>query len=168
MMIDTIRRSLGRDLDTLAAELAAYPDDASVWVLPPGAPNSAGTLTLHLAGNLRHFIGATIGHTGYVRQRDLEFSTRDVPRSELLALIATTRSEVDATLARLDDSVLDAPYPLPLPPTSPDHGKVVPTSRFLVHLAVHLGYHLGQVDFHRRLSTGDGTSVGAMGLAALF
>ncbi|MEI2808490.1 MAG: hypothetical protein V9G18_21875 [Albidovulum sp.] len=131
MLIDTIRRSLGRDLDTLAAELTAYPDDASVWALPAGAPNSAGTLTLHLAGNLRHFIGATLGHTGYVRQRELEFSTRDVPRSELLALIATTRREVDTTLAGLDDAVLDAPYALPLPPTSPDHGKAVPTGRFL-------------------------------------
>lgn len=168
MMIDALCRCLCRDLDTLAAELRAYPDDASVWALPAGAPNSAGTLTLHLAGNLRHFIGASLGRTGYVRQRELEFSTRDVPRSDLLALIAITRREVEATLATLDTAVLDAPYALPLPPTSPDHGKVVPTGRFLVHLATHLAYHLGQVDFHRRLTTGDGTSVGAMGLSPLF
>jgi uncharacterized damage-inducible protein DinB len=168
MMIDAIRRCVRRDLDTLAAELAAYPDDAAVWALPAGAPNSAGTLTLHLAGNLRHFIGASFGHTGYLRQRELEFSTRDLPRAELLALIATTRDEVEATFAALDASILDAPYALPLPPTSPDHDRVVPTGRFLVHLATHLSYHLGQVDFHRRLTTGDGTSVGAMGLAPLF
>lgn len=168
MLIDAVRRFLLRDLDTLAAEIAAYPDDAAVWALPAGAPNSAGTLTLHLAGNLRHFIGASFGHTGYVRQRELEFSTRDVPRTELLALIATTRKEVDATLANLDEATVDAPYAIPLPPTSPDHGRVVPTGRFFVHLAVHLGYHLGQVDFHRRLTTGDATSVGAIGLAPLF
>ena len=168
MLIDAVRRFILRDLDTLAAEIAAYPDDVAVWALPAGAPNSAGTLTLHLVGNLRHFIGASFGHTGYVRQRELEFSTRDVPRAALLALIAKTRKEVDATLAALDEAVIDAPYSIPLPPTSPDHGRIVPTGRFFVHLAVHLGYHLGQVDFHRRLTTGDGTSVGAIGLAPLF
>ncbi len=161
-MIDAIRRCVRRDLDTLAAELAAYPDDTAVWALPAGTPNSAGTLTLHLAGNLRHFIGATLGDTGYVRDRDREFATRDVPRDELYPLITVTQAEVDATLARLDPAAVDTPYPLPL------NNHTIPTGRFLVHLTTHLAYHLGQVDFHRRLSTGDGTSVGALGLPALF
>ena len=168
MMIDAIRRCLRRDLDSLAAELAAYPDDAAVWALPAGAPNSAGTLTLHLAGNLRHFIGATLGDTGYVRDREREFSTRDVPREELFTLITTTRTEVDATLAALDPAFVDVPYPLPLPFSDLTQGQVIPTGRFLVHLATHLAYHLGQVDFHRRLSSGNGASVGALGLTALF
>lgn len=162
MMIDAIRRCVRRDLDSLAAELVAYPDDAAIWAMPPGTPNSAGTLTLHLAGNLRHFIGATLGDTGYLRDRDREFATRDVPRDELLELIATTRIEVDATLATLDPIAVDVPYPLPL------NGHTIPTGRFLVHLATHLAYHLGQVDFHRRLSTGNAASVGTLGLPALF
>jgi hypothetical protein len=166
MTADDVRRCLVRELDTLADELRAYPDDATVWALPAGAPNSAGTLVLHLVGNLRHFIGATLGTTGYVRQRELEFSTRDLPRAELLALIATTRGEVTATLAALDFDVLGAPYPLVLPGADPS--VRVPAGRFLVHLVSHLGYHLGQVDYHRRLVTGDARSVGALGLAPLF
>jgi hypothetical protein len=168
MMVDAVRRCLLRDLDSLADEIVAYPDDATVWTLPAGAPNSAGTLTLHLVGNLRHFVGATLGKNGYQRQRDVEFSTRDMPRSELLVLIATARAEVGETLASLDASALDADYPLRLPFSAPEEGHMVPTGRFLVHLASHLAYHLGQVDYHRRLVTGDGTGVGAIGLSALY
>lgn len=168
MMVDAVRRCLLRDLDSLAEEIAAYPDDATVWALPAGAPNSAGTLALHLVGNLRHFVGATLGKSGYQRQRDVEFSTRDLPRGELLALIAAARAEVGATLVALDPSALDADFPLPLPFSEPTQGHVVPTGRFLVHLACHLAYHLGQVDYHRRLVTGNSQGVGAMGLPPLF
>lgn len=167
-MVDAVRRCLLRDLDSLADEISAYPDDATVWLLPPGAPNSAGTLTLHLVGNLRHFVGAMLGKSGYLRQRDIEFSTRDLARTELLALIATARTEVGDTLATLDANALDADYPLRLPFSAPEEGHVVPTGRFLVHLASHLAYHLGQVDYHRRLVTGDGKGVGAIGLTALY
>jgi len=72
MTIDDLSRVLVRDLRTLAAELDAYPDDASVWACPPGIPNAAGTLVLHVAGNLRHFVGARMGGTGYVRDRAAE------------------------------------------------------------------------------------------------
>lgn len=162
MLIDAIRRCLLRDLDALAAELAAYPNDASVWAKPAGAPNSAGTLTLHLVGNLRHFVGATLGATGYVRDRDSEFAGAYLPRAELAALIAAARAEVDTTLAGLDLARLDEPFPLTV------GGGTLPTGRFLVHLAGHLAYHLGQLDYHRRLVTGDGTGIGAMALAPLF
>ena len=168
MMVDALRRCLLRDLDSLADEIAAYPDDATVWALPAGAPNSGGTLALHLVGNLRHFVGAILGKCGYQRQREVEFSTRDLPRAELLALIATARSEVADTLATLDPAALDADYPLRLPFSAPEDGHIVPTGRFLVHLASHLAYHLGQVDYHRRLVTGDVKGVGAIGLTALY
>jgi uncharacterized damage-inducible protein DinB len=168
MMVDALRRCLLRELDSLAAELAAYPDDAAVWSLPAGAPNSAGTLTLHMVGNLRHFIGATLGGTGYVRDRDAEFASRDLPREALLALVAATHAEVGATLATLDAAALEAEFPLPLPFSAPEQGHRIPTGRFLVHLTSHLAYHLGQVDYHRRLTTGHGASVGALGLAPLF
>lgn len=161
MLIETLRRCILRDLDTLADELGAYPDDATVWALPTGAPNSAGTLTLHIAGNLRHFIGATLGGNGYLRDREDEFGRRGTPRVELLALIVEARGEIDEALRALDPTRLDEIFPLAIGETR------LPTDRFLVHLAIHLGYHLGQVDYHRRLVTGDGTSVGAMGVAAI-
>jgi hypothetical protein len=96
MTIDDLSRVLVRDLRTLAAELDAYPDDASVWACPPGIPNSAGTLVLHLAGNLRHFVGARLGGTGYVRDRDAEFAARGLPRAELRALVDAAAVEVGA------------------------------------------------------------------------
>ncbi|MEP7009577.1 MAG: DinB family protein [Acidobacteriota bacterium] len=150
-----------RDLDGLRREIELYPDDAAPWAEIPGLPNRGGTLALHLAGNLRHFVGTILGGSGYVRDRDLEFSARDVPRADLLAKVATARQEVEAGLAVLDPSVLDKDYPLPL------GGRTISTRQFLIHLAVHLTFHLGQIDYHRRASTGDATSAGVIPLSAL-
>ncbi|HEV7667048.1 MAG TPA: DinB family protein [Thermoanaerobaculia bacterium] len=150
-----------RDLDGLRREIELYPDDAAPWAEIPGLPNRGGTLALHLAGNLRHFIGAILGGSGYVRDRDLEFSARDVPRSELLEKIAAARQEVEAGLAALDPAALDADYPLPL------GGRTISTRQFLIHLAMHLTFHLGQIDYHRRAATGDSKSAGVIPLEAL-
>lgn len=150
-----------RDLDGLARQVALYPDDAAPWREIPGVPNPGGTLVLHLAGNLRHFVGATLGGTGYRRDREAEFATRGVPRAELLALVAATRREVEGALDALDPAVLPADYPLPL------LGRAISTGQFLLHLAVHLGYHLGQIDTHRRAVTGDRASAASIPLTAL-
>jgi len=150
-----------RDLDGLRREIELYPDDAAPWAEITGLPNRGGTLALHLAGNLRHFVGAILGGSGYVRDRDLEFSARDVPRSELLEKTAAARREVEAALAALDPEVLEADYPLPL------GGRIISTRLFLIHLAVHLTFHLGQIDYHRRAATGDSKSAGVIPLSAL-
>ncbi|MEZ4417714.1 MAG: DinB family protein [Gemmatimonadota bacterium] len=159
-LLDDLRVIIGRDLDGLQRELELYPDDASVWVLPEGVPNSAGTLALHLVGNLRHFIGALLGGSGYVRDREAEFGDRDLPRSELITRIDAARTEVLGALDRMSPDVLDDPFAMP-------NGASAPFGRFLVHLAVHLGYHLGQVDYHRRMVTGEGASAQMLGLKAL-
>lgn len=162
MIVETIRALLLRELGALRRQVEAYPSDEQLWRLPGGAPNSAGTLVLHLAGNLQHFIGARLGDTGYVRQRDLEFSRRDVARAELLAEIDSAERAITTGLARVSEEMLGgAFYPEPLA------GASVPIGEFLVHLAVHLGYHLGQVDYHRRIVTGDGTSLNALALKEL-
>jgi uncharacterized damage-inducible protein DinB len=147
---------MARELTTLKKELEAYPSDADVWRIAPGITNSAGTLALHLAGNLRHFIGAVLGGTGYRRDRDREFAARDLPRTELFAGIDEAIAAVEATLGRLPDAELAKEYPEPV-------AKVrVETGDFLVHLVSHLSYHLGQVDYHRRLVTGSAGTVGAV------
>jgi hypothetical protein len=153
---DSVRALILRDLDTLARQLDAYPDDATVWVLPPGLPNSTGTLILHLCGNLRHFVGATLGDTGYVRQRDAEFSTRDIDRATLRALLADTRQAVAGTIARLDAQRVGDRYPLEVLKGHVDVGD------WITHLATHLAYHLGQVDYHRRIVTGQSAGVDAV------
>lgn len=148
-----------RDLDTLRAEVLSYPDDESPWVLPHGAPNSGGTLVLHLCGNLRHFIGAGLGASGYVRDREAEFQTRGTSRAELAALIHITAAEVALSLNALDAARLDETMTIGTSSFTVERG--------LLHLAVHLTYHLGQIDYHRRIVTGDASSVGALPLAAL-
>ncbi len=152
---------LTRDLQALRRSIDAYPDDALPWRQPPGLPNSAGTLALHVAGNLRHFVGATLGGTGYVRDRDREFAARNLSRAELAASLAAAEADVRQTLERLTAADLQREFPLPLA------GHRYATDDLLLHLVTHLAYHLGQVDYHRRVVTGDATPIGAMALPAL-
>jgi hypothetical protein len=161
MTIDALKRILLRDLDALRREIQAYAREDDLWTVPPGIQNSAGTLARHAAGNLQHFIGAQLGGTGYVRDRDAEFAGRTVPRSELEAGLAQTMRAVRTTLDTLAPERLAEPYPLEV------GGVRLSTGMFLVHLATHLAYHLGQVDYHRRLVTGEGATVGAQSLPAL-
>jgi hypothetical protein len=142
-----------RELRSLKRELDAYPDDASVWTLAPGIKNPAGTLFLHLAGGLQHFVGAKLGSTGYVRNRDAEFSKRGVSRAEIARDIDAAATAVDAGFSKLTDSVLAAPFPQQI------DGNTFTTAVWLTHLLAHLAYHIGQIDYHRRIVTGDPTTV---------
>jgi uncharacterized damage-inducible protein DinB len=160
-MKSALRTALTRDLRGVRRELEAYPDDASVWRVIPGVPNTGGTLALHLAGNLQHFFGAILGHDGYQRDRDAEFARRDVPRQELLAQIDAASGAVERTLDRLPVEAVFAPYPEPIAK------RTISTDVFLVHLATHLAYHLGQLDYHRRAATGLSQSVDAVSVREL-
>jgi uncharacterized damage-inducible protein DinB len=156
MMNNTIRLLITRDLRAMQRQLGLYPDDDAPWRQLDGVPNSAGTLALHVAGNLRHFIGATLGGTGYVRDRELEFARRGAPRAELLAEIDGAIEAVERAMAGLDEEGLRTDYPLLV------GDRRVATGDFLLHLATHLAYHLGQVDYHRRTVTGDLSGVDAV------
>ena len=136
-----------RDVAKLQEELRLYPDEASVWELKGRVKNSAGTLALHITGNLKHFIGATLGHTGYVRTRDKEFSDRDIPREQLIKGLEEAATVVQATLSDLPDEKILSAYPL----DGFGKGKGESTLYVLGALIVHLSYHLGQVNYHRRL-----------------
>lgn len=161
MVADYIAGVVVRDLNALRREVAAYPDDASLWKLPPGIGNSGGTLALHLAGNVQHFFGRVLGKSDYVRDRAAEFSRRDVPRDEIGAQIDAAIAAAERGLARVADASLGADYPEPI-------GKHhLASGEALIHLAAHLAYHLGQVDYHRRLVTGRGDTVGTMAIPEL-
>jgi len=157
----TLARFLARELRSLRRELEAYPDDASLWALPPGLPNAGGTLALHLAGNLRHYVGAVLGGTGYVRDRPAEFAARGVPLAAVLAEVDAATADVQATLPRLTAEDMARPYPEPIRDVD------LETGTFLLQLLVHLGYHLGQLSYHRRLVTGDARGVDALNPADL-
>lgn len=134
-----------RDLLKLKEEIAAYPDETSLWELRGSVSNSAGNLCLHLIGNLNHFIGATLGNSGYVRERDKEFSDKNRPRAELLDAIDRTAHLVKDVLGRLREDDLEKEFPLE------KQGQKVSTGQMLLHLFGHLAYHLGQINYHRRM-----------------
>ncbi len=147
MVIKSLKSIYNRDLATLRIEIEAYNDESAIWKVDGGIANSAGNLCQHLIGNLKHFIGAEFGQSGYVRQRDLEFSTKGASREELIKGIEETRAVVDATLDKLTPADLEADYPKPVFADM----QTMTTGYFLIHLATHLGYHLGQINYHRRI-----------------
>ena len=155
-LVSAIGSMLLRELVSLRKEIEAYPTDADLWKTVPGITNSGGTLALHLAGNLQHFIGAVLGGSGYVRDRDAEFSTRGLSRKEVVGVVEQTTAALTRTFGSLREEVLAGRYPEPV-------GNVrVMTGDFLVHLEGHLAYHLGQIDYHRRMITGTGALPGSL------
>lgn len=134
-----------RDLLQLKKEIELYTSEASLWKLCGEIKNPGGNLCLHLCGNLQHFIGHVLGGTDYQRNREHEFAARNVPRSDLLNEIEKTRKVVGNTLRQMDAARLLQPFPAELPMGT------ATTTYFLMHLATHLNYHLGQVNYHRRL-----------------
>jgi uncharacterized damage-inducible protein DinB len=139
---------LVRDLRALRTELRTYPSEELLWSVPPGISNSAGTLALHIVGNLQHYVGSQLGGTGYARDRTAEFSDRNVPLTVLEHRIEETIKAVKTTMAELEDPALDRLYPLEV------GGQQLTTRLFLTHLVSHTAYHLGQIDYHKRLITG--------------
>lgn len=145
MLIETLKSLFDRDLNKLKVEIESYQDESQLWIIDKNISNSAGNLCLHLIGNINHFIGVQIGKTDYVRNRELEFSLKNVPRTELIQKIEDTIVVVNNALDSVTQSDLEAIYPLVV------FEKEMKTEYFLVHLAMHLSYHLGQINYHRRL-----------------
>ncbi len=151
-MLSELRVVLLRDLDAAAREVELYRSDAALWHTQPGISNAGGSLARHIAGNLRHFIGHLLGRSGYTRDRDAEFASGSLTRQQVADELRAASREVDAALRTLatsadgGSSVLAGPFPTPVA------NKQFTTQQFLVHLCSHLGYHLGQLDYHRRMS----------------
>lgn len=145
MLQDILTSLYERDLNKLKDEISAYTDESDLWKKPGNTPNSAGNLCLHLNGNLQHFFGAVLGRTDYVRDRDAEFSKTGVSREVMLADIDTTLEVVKDTLAKLSDADLAANFPIEV------FGHPMTTGWFLTHLCTHLTWHLGQINYHRRV-----------------
>jgi hypothetical protein len=145
MLIDTLKTIFSRDLLKLKAEIELYKDEKNIWVTDKGIANSGGNLSLHLIGNLNTYIGKEIGKTNYVRNRDLEFSQKDVARTELINKIDETITIVQDALSKMTEEDLSKEYPFLV------FDKKMSAEYFLVHLVTHLSYHLGQINYHRRL-----------------
>ncbi len=145
MLKDVLIELYERDLGRLRAEIEQYSDEADLWKVSGGITNSTGNLTLHLIGNLKHFIGAVLGGSGFARDRDAEFSSKSVLRDQLLADVDATAIVVKATLEKMTGEDFTKTYPIEV------FGHPMTTEFFLIHLTTHLNYHLGQINYHRRL-----------------
>jgi hypothetical protein len=146
-MKNELARFFAADIDKLKKEVESYSDEESFWSARGEVPNSPGNLTLHLLGNLNHYIGAKLGNSGYVRDRPLEFSSGPRPREELLDRIQTTRNGVVETIGQLSDNELGAAYP------ADDGDDARSVAAELVRILSHLNYHVGQINYYRRLSS---------------
>jgi uncharacterized damage-inducible protein DinB len=134
-----------RDLKKLTAELELYTNEKNIWKTDKNISNSAGHLTLHLIGNLHTFIGKELGKTDYVRKRDLEFTHKSISKEELITRINHTITMVKKSLASLTNKDLKKDYPIL------KFSKIESNEYLLVHLISHLTYHLGQINYHRRM-----------------
>ena len=145
MLTETLKTLFSRDLDRLKAEIQLYQNEKKIWYIEKGIANSAGNLCIHLIGNLNTYIGAQLGQTNYIRHRELEFSQKDIPKAELLSKIEETARIVDRTISNLTDEELKKEHPALV------FDKKTSIEYLLVHLTTHLTYHLGQINYHRRL-----------------
>lgn len=145
MTIETLKLLFSRDLTRLRKEIELYNNENNLWKIEKNIANSAGNLCLHLVGNLNTYIGKEFGKTGYVRDRDSEFSLKNLPRTELLEMIDATLLVVKQSLDKLDETDLKKEYPVLV------FEEKTSTDYMLIHLATHLAYHLGQINYHRRL-----------------
>ena len=134
-----------RDLAKLSKQIEAFPTDEALWQTLPGEKNAAGNLALHIEGNLSEFVGRQLGGLPYQRNRDLEFSSREGSRAELSARLAKLRESIPAVIEGLTADQLEREYPEAV------LGAAASTQEFLIHLYGHLNWHLGQVDYLRRL-----------------
>jgi uncharacterized damage-inducible protein DinB len=145
MLVQELKKVFIKDLNKLKEEIGLYQNEINLWKVEKGIANSAGNLCLHLVGNLNHFIGAVQGKTGYVRNREAEFSSRDIPQATLISMVEETIVMMEAVLSVATDEQLKEEYPLLV------LKEKTSTGYFFFHLAAHLGYHLGQINYHRRL-----------------
>lgn len=145
MLVNTLIELFERDLNRVIDEVNLYDAEVDLWRIEKNISNSGGNLVLHLLGNLNTYIGKEIGKTGYVRNRELEFSQKNIPRQLLVSQLKDTINVVKSSLKLLTEEDLNKEYPVVA------LSSATSTTFFLAHLLGHLNYHLGQINYHRRL-----------------
>jgi uncharacterized damage-inducible protein DinB len=145
MSIEILRTLFNRDLNKLKFEIDSYHNENQIWHIEKSIANSGGNLCLHIIGNLNTYLGAQIGNTNYIRNRELEFSNKFIPKTTLIAQIKATILMVNSTLDQLIDEDLKQVHPYLV------FENKTSTEYLLMHLTTHLTYHLGQINYHRRL-----------------
>ena len=145
MLTETLVKIFKRDLNKLKLEIGSYKNEDNLWLIDREISNCAGNLCLHIVGNLNHYIGAALGNSGYIRERDLEFSLKGISKVDLIKQIDETIDMLEVIFMKLTEKDLEKIYPIDV------FRESMSTEYFLIHLTTHLSYHLGQINYHRRL-----------------
>ncbi len=145
MILESLKEFFIRDIENVKKEITLYADESDLWKTAPGINNSAGNLALHLTGNLKYFIGVVLGKSEYIREREKEFTLKNIPREEIFRGLDETNVIIRQVFDSLQETDLNQPYPENL------NQKKGDISYQLIRLLAHLNYHLGQINYHRRL-----------------
>lgn len=137
-----------RDIERLISEVEAFKQEENLWKNVTGVVNTSGNLTLHLIGNLNHFVGAQIGNTGYIRNREAEFTSINIPKSEMLENLKALIPMLSKVISGISEEELKMEHPKEF------LGGKKSTEWVLMHLYGHLNYHLGQINYLRRVLEG--------------
>jgi uncharacterized damage-inducible protein DinB len=135
-----------RDLDILKKEIMAFANEETIWTTKGSVSNSPGHLCYHLCGNLRHYIGHVLGGNDYIRDREHEFKGPSVTKVDLEKLIEITKSELSKAFEKINEDQFEHNFPIKI------FDKDIRTDKFLIHLYGHYGYHLGQINYFRRMN----------------
>ena len=142
-LASVIANDLANYYEYVAKQLHKWVDplsDEQFWHNPYAYGNSVGHLLLHLTGNLSYYIGARIADTGYVRDRNREFTeTQRPPKEQVLREFDRTIALVVATIRKLSAEDWTLEYSAELEPEAKD--------RFAAFLrcAGHAYHHVGQI-----------------------
>jgi hypothetical protein len=134
-----------RDIRKLIEEVNLFKNEEDLWKIAGNVKNSCGNLVLHIIGGLNYFIGSTLAQTGYVRNRDEEFTKKGVERKKLVTQLEELIPMINKTLNALTEEQMQADYAIFFDEPNTSYSYV------LVQLLLHLNYHLGQVNYLRRI-----------------
>lgn len=134
-----------RDIQKVIDEINLFNDDSNIWKTSGSTKNSSGNLVLHLVGGLNHLIGTTLANTNYVRNRNLEFEQKDIERVQLIEQLKELSFMIDKTINSISEEQLNNSFPI-------FFDKENATIKYvLIQLLLHINYHLGQINYLRRV-----------------
>lgn len=145
ILASSVSNILERDLYKVISEIQAFHKEDNLWRLEGQIKNTAGNLSLHIAGVVNHFIGAVLGKNGYIRDREKEFNEKQVPKEDLIDNINEAIAAVKEVLPKLKEADMENEFPEKF------SGKTFTIGFFLIYLVSHINYHLGQINYHRRI-----------------
>ncbi|MEO9022046.1 MAG: DUF1572 family protein [Ginsengibacter sp.] len=134
-----------RDLEKLAKEISLYKNENDLWKAKEGIINPGGNLAVHIIGSVNYFVGSILGNTGYVRDRDGEFSVKNISREQILADLENAKKMAVKVLSAIPEEEMKKEYPIKIA------GQTSPVRDTLVFFLAHLNYHLGQLNYLRRM-----------------